>query len=101
MWLSCVYAKRTTRWNRSRRLERFSRRFAAPVFKEFVIRDHQDAVSELVQQALEAGILAGIPLAKWYPELDDCLLVTVTEKRTADDIQRLTAALATAAVTTW
>ena len=31
---------------------------------------------------LEAGFLAGVPLGQWYPELDDCFLVAVTEKRT-------------------
>ena len=49
----------------------------------------QGQVAELLQQALEAGILAGVPLGRWYPELDDCLLVTVTEKRTAAEIERL------------
>ena len=30
----------------------------------------------------DAGFLAGVPLGQWYPELDDCFLVAVTEKRT-------------------
>jgi len=67
--------------------------FRQPVFKEFVVRDTTGRVSDLVAAALDAGYLAGIPLGRWYPELDDCLLVTVTEKRTRDEIDGLVRAL--------
>lgn len=70
---------------------RLERRFDQPTFKEFVVRDTDDGVSELLQAAREAGILAGVPLGQWYPELEDCLLVAVTEKRTAAEIDRLAA----------
>jgi glycine dehydrogenase subunit 1 len=33
--------------------------------------------------------LAGVPLGRWYPQLDDCLLVAVTERRTKEEIDRL------------
>jgi glycine dehydrogenase subunit 1 len=46
-------------------------------------------VDELLAQALDAGYLAGIPLGQWYAELDDCFLVTVTEKRTKAEIDGL------------
>jgi glycine dehydrogenase subunit 1 len=49
---------------------------------------------------LEAGILAGIHLGRWYQELDDCFLVTVTEKRTAKEIQALADCLAGVTTTT-
>ncbi len=75
---------------------RFGRRFARPTFKEFVIRDAEGKVEELLAEALAAGILAGIPLGRWYHELDDCFLVTVTEKRTAAEIKSLAACLASA-----
>jgi len=68
---------------------RFQRRFAAPAFKEFVVRDAQARVPELMTHAQQAGILAGIPLGRWYEELEDCFLVTVTEKRTRAEIDRL------------
>ncbi|MFO7905045.1 MAG: aminomethyl-transferring glycine dehydrogenase subunit GcvPA [Planctomycetota bacterium] len=68
---------------------RFERRFEQPTFKEFVVRDTRGQVPELLEAAREAGILAGVPLGRWYPELDDCLLVAVTEKRTAAEIERL------------
>jgi glycine dehydrogenase subunit 1 len=63
--------------------------FEQPVFKEFVIRDSQGRADELLAQALDAGYLAGIPLSPWYPELNDCFLVTVTEKRTKAEIDGL------------
>jgi glycine dehydrogenase subunit 1 len=72
---------------------RLQRRFSAPNFKEFVVRDTQGRVSEMLASALDAGFLAGIPLGHWYPELSDCFLVTVTEKRTKQEIDRLAAAL--------
>lgn len=73
---------------------RLQRRFALPVFKEFVVRDTQGRAADLVAEAQQAGILAGIPLGRWYPELDDCLLIAVTEKRTGSEIQMLADCLA-------
>lgn len=69
--------------------------FPGSVFKEFVIRAGS---AERLQQALDRakaeGIFAGVPLAQWYPELDDALLVAVTEKRTREEIDRLVGCLA-------
>jgi glycine dehydrogenase subunit 1 len=65
---------------------RFQLAFSAPTFKEFVIRDRKGRVNELLASALEAGFLAGVPLGQWYPELNDCFLMAVTEKRTKDEI---------------
>lgn len=63
--------------------------FTAPNFKEFVVRVTDGDVDQLLSQALEAGILAGIPLGRWYPQLSDCLLLAVTEKRTRAQIDAL------------
>jgi glycine dehydrogenase subunit 1 len=68
----------------------FELAFDRPMFKEFVIRDKQQNVDGLLAAALDAGYFAGIPLGHWYPELADCLLVTVTEKRTRDEMDALT-----------
>ena len=66
---------------------RFSLAFpAAPYFKEFVIRDAKNDVEGLLKAALDQNILAGLPLGRWYPELSDCLLVAVTEKRTKEEL---------------
>lgn len=73
--------------------ERFSLAFSAPTFKEFVIRDAEGKVEELVKTALDAGYMAGVPLGTWYPELDDCLLIAVTEKRTKAEMDGLVSVL--------
>ncbi len=66
--------------------DRFELRFASPYLKEFVVRDRERQVSSLLATASNAGILAGVPLGRWYPELDDCFLVAVTERRTRQEI---------------
>lgn len=73
--------------------ERFSLAFDQPTFKEFVIRDAENRVEALMQNALKQGYLAGVPLGRWYPELTDCFLVAVTEKRTKAEIDGLARAL--------
>ncbi|QDT69988.1 putative glycine dehydrogenase (decarboxylating) subunit 1 [Planctomycetes bacterium MalM25] len=68
--------------------ERFELAFAAPTFKEFVVRDRQGGVDDLVRDGLANGFLIGVPLGPFYPGLDDCLLVAVTEKRTREELDR-------------
>jgi glycine dehydrogenase subunit 1 len=69
--------------------DRFSLAFDQPYFKEFVVRDANREVAQLLDEAQQAGFLAGIPLGTWYPELEDAFLVTVTEKRTRAEIETL------------
>jgi glycine dehydrogenase subunit 1 len=47
-----------------------------------------------VEQALSRGYFVGVPLGRWYPELADCLLVCVTEKRTRTEIDGLAEVIA-------
>jgi len=63
--------------------------FDRPVFKEFAIRCTDGRVAERIQAAQDQGMLAGVPLGRWYASLADCLLVAVTEKRTRAEIDRL------------
>lgn len=70
----------------------FSRAFPGPFFKEFTVKCPVPA-AQVVEQLLEAGILAGIDLGKFYPEMQDHLLVAITEKRTKDEIDRFAQAL--------
>jgi len=74
---------------RFQELDRLEPAFDAPVFKEFVLRDRQDRVAQLLSDAESAGIFAGVPLGRWYPELSDCLLLAVTEKRSRAEIDQL------------
>ncbi len=58
-----------------------------PYFHEAVIT--LDAPAQDVLRALRAqGILGGVDLSRWYPELGDAILVCATETRTAEDIRR-------------
>jgi len=77
--------------------DRFRMPFARTVFKEFVVRDSQGAVEQLLADADRAGFFAGVPLGRWYPDLADCLLISVTEKRTKQQIDDLAACLSGAA----
>ncbi len=63
--------------------------FERPTFKEFVVRVNDGRVEKLLEAARREYILAGVPLGRWYPQLADCLLVAVTEKRTKEEIDRL------------
>ncbi|MFM8253339.1 MAG: aminomethyl-transferring glycine dehydrogenase subunit GcvPA [Planctomycetota bacterium] len=80
--------QRKTAYARRRLTEssRFELPFTGPVFKEFVVRDRLGQVEQLLATAAAAGYMAGVPLGRWYPELDDCFLVAVTEKRTRAEI---------------
>lgn len=67
--------------------------FDGPFFKEFVVRCPENPV-EINKRLLDAGILGGLPLAPFYPELgENMLLLCVTEQRTKDDIDALATAL--------
>jgi glycine dehydrogenase subunit 1 len=68
-------------------------RFSGPFFNEFVVGGLGD-VAALQRRLAAAGLVAGLPLGRDYPELADSLLVCVTELNRAEDIDRLAAALA-------
>lgn len=65
----------------------FALPYAGPFFKEFVVRCDKP-VATVVKVCRDAGILAGVPLGDFYPEMGDCLLVAVTEKRTREELDR-------------
>lgn len=67
--------------------------FSRPTFKEFVVRAPGANVDELLAAACERGFLAGVALGRWYDEWSDCFLVSVTERRTRDQIDALAACL--------
>ncbi|MEC9095103.1 MAG: aminomethyl-transferring glycine dehydrogenase subunit GcvPA [Planctomycetota bacterium] len=69
-------------------LERFEAVNDEPFFKEFVIRDRQNDVAGLLEKAEDFNILGGVALGRWYPDLEDCLLIAVTEKRTLSEINQ-------------
>ncbi len=67
-------------------------RFTGPFFNEFVmaVPDAADAL----ESAEARGLLAGLPMASDYPELEHGVLISVTEMNRARDFPRLAEALA-------
>ncbi len=64
-------------------------------FNEFAVRLPRPA-AEVVESLAGKGVLAGVPVSRFYPQNDalaDVLLVAATEMTTAEDIDRLEAAL--------
>ncbi|MGH2752602.1 MAG: aminomethyl-transferring glycine dehydrogenase subunit GcvPA [Actinomycetota bacterium] len=66
--------------------------FEGPHFKELVLRTPGDA-TELARKLASRGYLAGPALGRWWPELGDCLLLAVTERRTEEHITGLAEAI--------
>jgi glycine dehydrogenase subunit 1 len=63
-----------------------------PVFREFAVRLPLPA-SEAVAALAPAGFLAGVSAGRWWPELEDVLLVAVTERRTREQMDAFVAEL--------
>jgi glycine dehydrogenase subunit 1 len=62
-------------------------RFSGPAFNEFVaIAPHPE---DLNRRLLERKIIGGLPLAKFYPELDDAMLLCATEMTKRADMDAL------------
>ena len=59
-----------------------------PFFKEFVVQVEGE-VTEGLHRLLQAGYHAGLPLGQWYSNLDPCVGIAVTEKRTKAEIDGL------------
>jgi glycine dehydrogenase subunit 1 len=66
--------------------------FSGAFFNEFVLRARN--LQSLLQRCVAARIVPGVPLGQWYPELDDCLLVCVTEMNEREEIDRLVGTIA-------
>jgi glycine dehydrogenase subunit 1 len=67
-------------------------KFAAPFFNEFVV-DVGAPAAGVLTSLQELGILGGVDLGRWYPELESCILTTATELTTSADITAFAAAL--------
>jgi glycine dehydrogenase subunit 1 len=82
-------------WHQSHRalqaltsLDGVRQKFSGAVFNEFVLETDRKA-SDILTALQHRGIEAGIDLGRFYPELENCILTCVTEKRTDADIDRL------------
>ena len=62
--------------------------FAGPTFNEFVVR-FPPGSEATHRRLLEQKVVAGLPLAPYYPELPDHYLLCVTETKTRADMDHL------------
>ncbi len=65
---------------------------SAPTFNEFTLKLPMDAAA-VVERLLDRGIAAGVPLGGCSGEMKNCMVVTVTEKRTREEIDEFAVAL--------
>lgn len=67
---------------------KFKLAFSSSFFQEFVVQCPRPA-QDVLQELRKRKLLGGIALGHYYPELNDHLLITVTEKRTREELDRL------------
>jgi len=54
-------------------------RFNGTFFNEFVAATNGRSPEEINQALLKKKVIGGLTLARWYPELENCLLLCATE----------------------
>ena len=64
-------------------------KFSSPTFNEFVIETKKNSMETVKELSLNKKILAGIPIGRFYKNLSNCLLITVTEMNTKEEIENL------------
>ncbi len=69
-------------------LEGFQPYFEGPFVREFAVRTPVPS-RQLILPMVERQILPGVNAGRWYKNMDDCLIVALTEKRTEEEIARL------------
>ena len=67
--------------------------FDGPFFNEFVLRLPRDAAEVCRRVTERTGIWPGLDLGRFRQDLADCLMVCVTETKTAEDVEALKTAL--------
>lgn len=73
-------------------IDGFEMYWSQPYVREFAIRTPVPA-KDLILKMVDRSILPGVAAGRWYKDMDDCLIVALTEKRTDDEIGRLVAGL--------
>lgn len=69
--------------------------FSGPTFNEFVLQIDGDP-EKVLREMKKEKIIGGLPLARFYPELNQHLLVAVTEMNTKEEMDRWAQSLAKA-----
>ena len=70
------------------KIKGFTPVFGGHYFKEFVIRCPKP-IAQMNEELLQEKIIGGLDLGIYYPELKNCMLLCVTEKRSQLDINNL------------
>jgi glycine dehydrogenase subunit 1 len=70
----------------------YSLAFGIAFFNEFVVKTERPA-AEVAAALEQRGIVAGLPLSRWFPDLTHHLLVTVTETNAPEDLDAYVEAL--------
>jgi glycine dehydrogenase subunit 1 len=86
-WSKAEYAKKVASQIHGCKLN-----FSGPTFNEFILQIEKEPI-EVLEKLKKEKILGGHPLAKYYPELNHHLLVTVTEMNRKEEIDRWAEAL--------
>jgi len=64
-------------------------RFSGPFFNEFAVQCSRSSPAEINRQLLERKIIGGLELGRFYPELQDCMLLCATETAKRTEMDRL------------
>ncbi|MEA1971152.1 MAG: aminomethyl-transferring glycine dehydrogenase subunit GcvPA [Thermodesulfobacteriota bacterium] len=86
--LACLNYDKTEYLKRGLREAGFVITFDSPTFNEFVVKFGED-FKDTYKKLLEQRIIAGIPLATWYPDLSGHYLLCVTETMGRADMDAL------------
>ena len=73
--------------NKLKQTKGFSLKFSAATYNEFVLECPGPA-EEVHAKLLEADIIAGLPLGRFYPELENSLLLCATEMNSLESLDR-------------
>jgi glycine dehydrogenase subunit 1 len=65
--------------------------FKAPFFREFTARVEGLKGEELFRRLAEHRVYGGLPLQRFYPELEEVVLFSITELHSPEDLKRLAA----------
>ena len=62
--------------------------FSGPFFNEFVVRPRHGSARDVNERALRSNIIGGLELDRFFPELENALLVCATETASRDAMER-------------
>src|SRR5258707_10464133 len=68
------------------------RRFSGPFFNEFVAQTNGRSADAINEALLQNKIIGGLPLKRFYPELDGAMLLCATEMTRRESMDKVAAA---------